>query len=197
MSTRKSIVAGLLKDRLLENSNGTTGHDGANFEPARIDLFSMLIDVDDDEKWATVKDHLDKTLMDAKKYTVLKGPLQTLLEQNPGLVYLYKTILTDVQQSRRMIEKKVETLISVKYKYYMYSEEAAAQYGTIKTTDANKLAAADYEVIKLQERVRNMAYYEHHLENLVSVLVDMKYVIHDIITLKKEGISDVWIDPSE
>jgi len=151
----------------------------------------------DDQFLDDMGEYLNDVLADASQYVVPRGSLQTILESHPGLIHYYRGIFNDVQQVRRFLENEKEHLIGEKHKHYLYSDESRAQYGAVKTTEAGKLAIADAEVKKLSSSVRMIAYYEHQFDNLVRSLDDLKYVIHDLITVTKENIGGVWINPVE
>ncbi len=184
--SKKSILRDLvMKDKKTEKQ-----------DVRRIDIFKKISGGYDEKTVEEVCEYLDNVLQDGKQYVVPRGNISDILESHPGIAYYFRGIYNDVQQVRRLLETWATQKLNEKHKYYMYSEDARAEYGAVKTTDAGKLAASDEEVVQLQNHVRKMAYYEHHMENLVKSLDDLKYVIHDIITVAKEKIGDTWIDPT-
>lgn len=134
---------------------------------------------------------------DGKFYVVPVGNLETLLEQHPGIMFYYQSILVDAQQSRRWVEERLDRLEAQKHNYYMYDEDAKTRYGVLKTTESSKLAKADPEVMEMSDCVRVLAYHEHNLEALIAAFENIKYVLNHVVTIRKEKLQEVWVDPTK
>lgn len=137
-----------------------------------------------------------EALVDGQKFIVPVGNLETLLQQLPGLTYFYRGILVDVQQIRRWLEERMNRLEAEKHNFYMYDDDVKSTYGVLKTTEAAKMAKADPTVVELGDSIRLMAYHEHRLEGLMSAFDDIKYVLNNIVTIRKENLEEVWVDPT-
>lgn len=140
--------------------------------------------------------YYDEAVEDGKHYIVPIGNLETLLQQHPGITFFYQSILVDCQQSRRWVEEKVDRLEAAKHNYYMYDEEAKAKHGVLKTTEASKMAKADPEVVELADTARLLAFHEHNLDALMGAFDNIKYMLNHIVTSRKEGLEEVWVDPT-
>ena len=140
--------------------------------------------------------YYDEAVQDGTYYVVPTGNLQKLTEQYPGITFYYQGILVDVQQSRRWLEGRVEKLEAARHNYYMYDEEIKAQYGTLKTTDAAKMAKADPMVLEMYDCARLLAFHEHNLDRLMVAFDNIKYVLNNIVTIRKEKLEEVWVDPT-
>lgn len=148
----------------------------------------------------TIKDagaYYDEAIRDGQYYVVPIGNLETLLQQYPGITYYYQGVLVDCQQARRWLESKLERLESIKHNYYMYDEEAKSQYGALKTTEASKLAKADPEVLDMADGIRLLAFHEHNLGRLMEAFDNIKYTLNHIVTIHKEKLEEVWVDPTK
>lgn len=133
---------------------------------------------------------------DGKHYIVPVGNLETLLQQHPGLTFFYQSILIDCQQSRRWLEGRLDRLEAAKHNYYMHDEEAKKDHGVLKTTEAAKMAKADPEIMELSDLVRLLAFHEHNLDALMGAFDNIKYMLNHIVTSRKEGLEEVWVDPT-
>lgn len=140
-------------------------------------------------------DYFTEAVEDGKFYIVPVGNLETLLQQHPGIQFFYQTILVDAQQIRRWLEERLDRLESERYNHYMYSEEAKREYGVLKTTDASKLAKSDPLVADMGDCIRLMAYHEHNLEALIGAFENIKYTLNHIVSIRKEKLEEVWVDP--
>jgi hypothetical protein len=148
---------------------------------------------------AVIKDaaaYYDRAVADGTYYVVPAGNLQTLTEQHPGITFYYQGVLVDVQQSRRWLEGRVERLEAQRYNFYMYDEDAKAQYGTLKTTDASKLAKGDEQVVHMADCARLLAFHEHNIARLMEAFDNIKYVLNNIVIIRKEKLEEVWVDPT-
>lgn len=142
-------------------------------------------------------EYYDTAVKDGTYYVVPVGNLEELQLQQPGLNFFYRGIYVDAQQSRRWLEERLERLESQKHNYYMYSEDARAEHGVLKTTEAGKLAKADPEVMEMSDMVRLMAFHEHNLERLMEAFENIKYVLNNVVTVRKEKLEEVWVDPTQ
>lgn len=140
--------------------------------------------------------YYDEAIKDGQTYVVPVGNLETLLQQYPGITYFYHGILVDCQQARRWLEGKLDRLEAAKHNYYMYDEEAQAKFGVLKTTEASKMAKADTEVLDMSDAVRLLAFHEHNLDRLMQAFDNIKYVLNHIVTIRKEKLEEVWVDPT-
>jgi hypothetical protein len=140
--------------------------------------------------------YYDEAVKDGTYYVVPTGNLQTLTEQHPGITFFYQGILVDVQQSRRWLEGRIERLEAQRYNYYMYDDAAKAEYGTLKTTDATKLAKGDPLVVEMSDCARLLAFHEHNLARLMEAFDNIKYVLNNIVVIRKEKLEEVWVDPT-
>ncbi|RMH20534.1 MAG: hypothetical protein D6698_04065 [Gammaproteobacteria bacterium] len=138
-----------------------------------------------------------QAILDGRYYVVPVGNLQTLVEQLPGLLYFYGSILTDCQQARKILEMKTEQLLAEKKRYFMSDPEAVAKFGNLKITEVNAMAAADPEYQDMEMYARRMADAEHKLTILVDSLENLKYVLHNLVTIRKEGLEEVWVDATK
>ena len=146
---------------------------------------------------ATLEDALpyyEAVVNDSHAHLAFSGNLQDLLTEHPGLAYFYRSILTDAQQVRRYLEMKAEQVEAEKYKWLMTSEEAATEYGKLKTTEASKFAKADEAVLSLQDQVRVMANIEHHLDNVALGFQDRGIMLNRVVDVRKAGHEEVFID---
>lgn len=134
---------------------------------------------------------------DGKYYVVPVGNLETLLQQHPGITFFYQSILVDVQQSRRWLEERLDRLEAARHNYYMFDEEAKAEHGVLKTTEAAKMAKADPKVLEMVDMVRLLAFHEHQLEALMGAFDNIKYTLNHIVTIRKEKLEEVWVDPTK
>lgn len=134
---------------------------------------------------------------DGKQHIVPVGNLETLLQQLPGITFFYQGILVDVQQIRRWLEERQVRLEAKMHNYFMYDDEAKSKYGTLKTTEAAKMAKACDEVVDLGNAIRLMAYHEHNMEALMDAFENIKYVLNHVVTIRKENLQEVWIDPTK
>jgi len=140
--------------------------------------------------------YYDEAVQDGTYYVVPTGNLQTLTEQYPGITFYYQGILVDVQQSRRWLEGRIEKLEAARHNYYMYDEEIKSKYGTLKTTDAAKMAKADPMVVEMYDCARLLAFHEHNLDRLMVAFDNIKYVLNNIVVIRKEKLEEVWVDPT-
>ena len=153
----------------------------------------------DDPSAETVKKaaaYYDEAVQDGAYYVVPTGNLQTLTEQYPGITFYYQGILVDVQQARRWMEGRVERLEAERHNYYMYDDAVKAEYGTLKTTDAAKMAKSDPRVVEMYDCARLLAFHEHNLDRLMVAFDNIKYVLNNIVTIRKEKLEEVWVDPT-
>ena len=135
-------------------------------------------------------------VQDGTHYVVPVGNLETLMQQHPGITFFYQSILVDCQQSRRWMEDRQERLEAGKHNYYMHDEEAKSKHGVLKTTEASKMAKADEEVMAMAGAVRILAYHEHNLDALMAAFDNIKYMLNNVVTTRKEGLEEVWVDPT-
>jgi len=152
-----------------------------------------------DQKLSTIEKaaaYYDEAVQDGQTYVVAVGNLETLLVQYPGIMFFYQGILVDAQQSRRWLEERLTRLEAMKHNYYMYDDEAKSKYGNLKTTEASKLAKADSEVLDLADGIRLLAFHEHNLDRLLSAFENIKYVLNHVVTIRKENLQEVWVDPT-
>lgn len=133
---------------------------------------------------------------DGKYYVVPVGNLETLLQQYPGITFFYQAILVDVQQARRWMEERLDRLEASRHNYYMYDDEAKAEHGVLKTTEAAKMAKADPTILDMADMVRLLAFHEHQLEALMGAFENIKYMLNHIVTIRKEKLEEVWVDPT-
>ncbi len=141
--------------------------------------------------------YYDAAITDGTHYVVPVGVLEDLLLQQPGLAFFYRGVLVDAQQSRRWMEARLDRLEAERHNYYMFSSESKDEYGSLKTTDAAKLAKGDPAVLEMSDNVRLLAFHEHNLERLMEAFENIKYVLNHVVTLRKEGLDPVWVDPTK
>lgn len=142
-------------------------------------------------------DYYKESLNFGRNHVVPRGNLEDLILELPGVMFYYQAILVDCQQSRRWLEDHLERLEAKKYNFYMYDEEIKSKYGALKTTDASRFAKSDPEVAGIADYVRLLAYYEHHLSNLLATFENLKFTLNNIVTIRKEKLSEVWVDPTK
>jgi len=140
--------------------------------------------------------YYDAAVQDGTYYVVPTGNLQTLTEQYPGITFYYQGIFVDVQQARRWLEGRIEKLEAERYNYYMYDDAVKEMYGTLKTTDATKMAKSDPSVVEMYDCVRLLAFHEHNIDRLMVAFDNIKYVLNNIVTIRKEKLEEVWVDPT-
>jgi hypothetical protein len=78
----------------------------------------------------------------------------------------------------------------------MFDEEAKSKYGNLKTTDAGKLAKSDPQVVEMYDCARLLAFHEHNLDRLMEAFGNIKYVLNNIVIIRKEKLEEVWVDPT-
>lgn len=142
-------------------------------------------------------DYYRAALSDATPHIVAIGHLETLLAETPGLAHFYRTISTDASQIRKWLEERYEIELAQKHKWLMNSAEAKAEYGDLKTTEAGKYAKADEGLADLMDDIRLMAYWEHMMDDVVSGFTDRGYMLNHLVTIHKEKLEAVWVDPTK
>ena len=200
MSTTTKAAERLAKMR--ERASGKATYVEPTIEANNSDFtaqrwYDAIVDEPTIEKVREAGAYYSDAIKDGQHYVVPVGNLSTLLQQYPGIMFFYQGILVDCQQARRWLESKTERLEAERHNHYMYSEEAKAEYGAVKTTDAAKLAKADPSVIALVDGARLLAYHEHNLERLMEAFENIKYVLNHIVTIRKEKLEEVWVDPTK
>lgn len=151
----------------------------------------------DRSKVAEAAKYYNAAVEDAEKHIIAIGHLETLVAETPGLAHFYKTIRTDAQQIRRWLEERLEIETQQKYKWLMTSPEAKAEFGELKTTEAGKFAKADEGLASMFDDMRLMAYYEHLLDDVVSGFDNRGYMLNHLVTIYKEKLEAVWVDPTK
>ncbi len=147
---------------------------------------------------AVIKDALeyyDDAVEDGSKHIELRGNLETLMVETPGLAYFYRGIRTDAQQLRRWMEKILDNDKADKYKWFHSDPDSIKQFGKFKTaTEINKYVDADEKIQDLVIVVRELAEAEHRLEDLMEGFEERRITLSRLIEIRKEGLKEVWID---
>jgi len=132
-------------------------------------------------------------LQDSKKHISLIGALETLLLETPGLAHWYRQITIDAQMLERLFIDRKESL--TKKKYHEYA--ADPKFEGMKTTELQKLAASDEQVLVLEEWTRLFEYYKKSLDNVCQFFEDRKYTLNNIKDIRVNKLEEVWIDSSK
>ena len=131
---------------------------------------------------------------DGQKHITLKGNLDTLMVETPGLAYFYRGVRTDAQQIRRWLENYLNSEKAKKTKWFNSDPEAKQQYGTLKITEIGKYVDADDDIEALADLIRVVAEAEHRLEDLMEGFEERRITLSRILELRKENLKEVWID---
>lgn len=150
---------------------------------------------DDVEVIVDALKYYEEVVEDGGKHILnLKGNLEALQVETPGLAYFYRGVRTDAQQIRRWLEVQLENKKAEKGKYFHSDKEAIKQYGTLKPTEITKYVDSDDEVMDLKDLVRLAAEAEHRLEDLMEGFEERRLTLSRVIDIRKEGLKEVWID---
>ncbi len=166
-------------------------------QPKRLPFRRFFNDVRADPE--VVKEALtyyDDAVEDGMKHILhLRGNLDDLLLETPGLAYYYRGIRTDAQQLRRWAEKVLENKKASLYKWFHGDPDAIKKYGKFKTaTEINKFVDAEEDVQYLVILVRDLAEDDHRLEDLMEGFEERRLTLSRLIEIRKEGLKEVWID---
>lgn len=142
-------------------------------------------------------EYYKQAVEDARPYITAIGHLETLLAETPGLGHFYKNIHTDAQQIRRWLEERLEIESAQKYKWFMISPEAKAEYGELKTTEASKFVKADPTLADLSDDIRMMAYYDHLLDDIAHGFQNRSIMLNHIVNVRVNGLEEIWVDPTK
>lgn len=191
----KDDAKGRAKDSIKPYEDGENPFKVVRWFPAARNRLGV---VGDNEFIDQVRDYYDNAIFDGQQYIIPKGNLETLLLQLSGITYFYQGIYVDCQQIRKWLEEQAEKEELEKYAYYMYNEEAKSKLGAApKTTEAAKLAKGDDMVVRFVDMVRFFSYYENLLKNLIDAFDNNKYVLNNVVAIRKENLTEVWVDPSK
>lgn len=149
----------------------------------------------DTSKVPEAYEYFKGVVADAEPHTKPIGRLIDITEEVVGLTAFYSGHLKDTQAIRRWLEERQTIVENQTYNWLMHDEEAQALHGTLKTTEAGKMAKVDSKVIELGDYVRLMAYVEHMIEMVYESLMNRQYVIANIINIRKEGFEEVFVNP--
>ena len=157
--------------------------------------------VPDDEReggkpsvWDEALAYYEEAIKSAEPHMTLRGNLETLAVETPGLAYFYRGIRTDAQQIRRWLEKQLEMAKAEKFKWFHSDPDAIKKHGQLKVTEISKYVDADEDIENLVDLVRVMAEVEHRLEDLMEGFEERRLTLARIIDIRKEGLKEVWID---
>lgn len=139
-------------------------------------------------------DYYKQVVEDGSKHITVRGNLEALTVETPGLAYFYRGVRTDAQQIRRWLEVQLENKKAEKGKYFHSDKEAIKQFGTLKPTEITKYVDSEEEVEDLKDLVRLTAEAEHRLEDLMEGFEERRLTLARVIDIRKENLKEVWID---
>lgn len=141
-------------------------------------------------------DYYKKAIDDARQHITAQGHLETLVAETPGLEYLYKGILVDVQMVRKWYDELYEQEIGRRHRWYMTSTEARDQFGDVKTNEATKWVKADDRVAEMAMIIRRLAHAEHHLLSVIEGFTARSIMLNHLVAIRKHNLTEVWINPT-
>lgn len=186
-AVKAAILAGMKKTKESSPKDGK--------QPKRLPFRRFFDDVRDNvEVVVDALKYYDEVVEDGKKHITLKGNLETLTVETPGLAYFYRGVRTDAQQTRRWLEVQLENKKAEKGKWFHGDPEAIKQFGNLKPTEISKYVDADDEVEDLKDLVRLTSEANHRLEDLMEGFEERRLTLARVIDIRKEGLKEVWID---
>lgn len=200
MSERMKSLRERAKNKKSPVDSETSNEDGEQFASKRwFHKIRSALDTDKaDRVVLEAGKYYEEAILDGQRYIAPKGNLETLMLQLGGITYFYQGILVDCQQSRKWAEERGERKESEMYIHYMYSDEVKSKLGAApKTTEASKMAKADDRVKSLEDAARYLSYFENQLITLMDALQNLKYTLNNVVTIRKENLTEVWVDPAQ
>lgn len=132
-------------------------------------------------------------IKDAIVYIELRGNIEELLLETPGLAYWYNQIMVDAQMIEKLFDDRKQSLIKKKYHEYAANPE----FSNMKTTELQKLAASDDEVLETEEYSRIFEFYKKQLDNICTFFDNRKYTLNHIVEVRKHNLQEVWVDSTK
>ena len=169
-----------------------------NQEPKRLPFRRFFKAVRDDvEVIPEALDYYEQAVEDGGKHIRnMRGNLETLMVETPGLAYLYRGIRTDAQQIRRWLEKALEGQKASKYKYFHSDPDSIKLHGKFKTgTEITRYVEADDDIQAMEDIIRAIAEAEHRLDDLMEGFEERRLMLSRVLDIHKEGLKPVWVDP--
>lgn len=135
--------------------------------------------------------YYETILADAHTHAHIKGNLENLLLENPGLRFFYHNLLNDAM----MIERVFTDIREIRFKQAY--EELMVKNPSAKTTELSKMAAIADLVTDADDKIRLFEYYKKRFNVLVEYFDDRKYSLHHIVTVRENNLQEVFIDSTK
>ena len=191
--TNEAHTVASVKSRL--KNKESSPKDGKN--PKRLPFRRFYNAVRDDVSVITdAIEYYGDVVEDGAKHLTLKGNLESMVAETPGLAYFYRGVRTDAQQIRRWLETDMTAKKADKFKYFHHDPEAKKKWGVLKPTEITKYVEADEEVQDLADLIREMAEVEHRLEDLMEGFEERRLALSRIVDIRRDNLKEVWIDVS-
>ncbi len=131
-----------------------------------------------------------------QQHTQMKGLLERLMQDQPGLMRIYEDASTDADMVHKWLEEKIKQMKAKKRIWFLTDKEAKSQYGELKKTEVDNFVQADDEIQYHIELMFMVELWKHTLDKLVGRLKQRGIYLSMISKLRISGQREVYIDAS-
>lgn len=160
---------------------------GQFFYPLVVDDIDRVIDAI--EYYKHVHNH-------GQQHTKIKGFLERLLQEQPGLMRIYEDAQTDSEMVHKWLEEKIKQMKAKKRIWFLTDKEAKHQYGDLKKTEVDAYIQADDDIQYHIELLFMVELWKTSLSKLVGRLKERGIYLSMISKLRIAGQREVYIDAS-
>ncbi len=129
--------------------------------------------------------HYDKELEDARKEVKIKGSLEKLASELPGVVEHRFRQLQEVEATLQMLEGELKRLRSEKFR--MFLEKYQRQ---LSSTDAWKYVDGEPEVCDMNSLINEVAFIRNQYAGIHKALEQKSFMLGHVVKMRSVGIED-------
>lgn len=152
--------------------------------------------VEDIDKVIEAIDYYRHVQTHGHRHMKLKGVIERLLMEQPGLMKVYKDAQIDCAMVHKWLEEQIKHMKAKKRIYFLTDIEAKSIFGDLKKTEIDSLVAADDTIFHYVELQLMVELWCNSLDNLVNRLRERSISLTMISKLRIAGEREAYIDAS-
>lgn len=129
--------------------------------------------------------HYEKELDDARKEVKIKGSLEKLAAELPGVVEHRFRQLQEVEATLQMLEGELKKIRSEKFR--MFLEKYNRQ---LSSTDAWKYTDGEPEVCDMNSLINEVAFIRNQYTGIHKALEQKSFMLGHVVKMRSVGIED-------
>lgn len=132
--------------------------------------------------------HFEKELVDARKEIKIKGSLEKLASDLPGIVEHRFRQLQEIEAVMAMFETELKKIRSQKFRMFLEKYQRA-----LSSTDAWKYVDGESDVANMCDLINEVALVRNQFVGITKGLDQKSYMLGHVVKLRQVGIEDATL----